>query len=155
MRPPTQSMVTEHGSQDQLDVENEDRQQRQRKHAGTAGVELGARLFFHPLPSGENSHGDGDAEECLGEGGVRGGDRRRKKEDDGEASENALSNDGTEGSEAENPHPAAPFNAPCPDRKNDRHEAGSLGDHAMRVLESNAANKFGNLVERAEGSRPV
>ena len=65
VRPPTQPVVTEHRPQDQLNVEHENRKQRQGEQAGTPLVEFDSRLLFNPFLAGEERHGHGDAEKCL------------------------------------------------------------------------------------------
>ena len=49
---------------------------------------------------------DGQAEEDLGEAGVRGGNRRRQEEEHRQAAEHALHDDRAERGDAEPPHPA-------------------------------------------------
>ncbi len=119
VRPPTQAVVAEHGAENQLDIENKDGEKSQSEETGAAMVEFDTRLFFHPLLPGKNRYGNREAEECLGQRGVSGGDRRREKEPNGKPSENALDNDGSKGTPAENPHPAALFDAPRPDGEDD------------------------------------
>jgi len=75
VRPPTQTMVPEHGAEDQLHIEHKNREQSQRKKGGAALVEFGARLLLDPAAASEYSDADGDAEESLRYGGMRAGDR--------------------------------------------------------------------------------
>lgn len=148
-------MVAEHGSKDQLYVENEDRQQCESEEAGPAVIKLDARLFFHPFLSGENSHNDRNAEERLSQSGVSRRDRGRKEEKYCESAEDALGDHCAEGAPAQNPHPAPFIRTPGPDGQDDGQEASDLRDHAVRVLEFDSADELGNLVQRTEGGWPV
>ena len=61
----------------------------------------------------------------------------------------------SQGSDAENPHPATAFRSPSPNGENDRQQTDELGDHAMTVLPLNAANHVGHLVDGSESCRPI
>src|SRR5437870_4626841 len=100
-------MVAEHGSENQLNVENKDREKSQDEEAGAAVIELDARLLFHQFLPGKDSHDDGHAEKCLGQRSVSGGDRWREIEENREPSEDTLGDDGAERAPAEKAHPAA------------------------------------------------
>jgi hypothetical protein len=113
-------MVTEHGSQDQLNVKYKDRKQRQCEEAGAAFIELHAGLFLDPLLTGEKGEGYRKAEERLCQGRVRGRDRWGQKEFNGEAPEYSLNDYHSKGYEAQNSHPAPSLGARGPYRKDNR-----------------------------------
>jgi hypothetical protein len=147
--------MAEHGSENELHVKNKDRQPSEGHERRAAGIKLDFGDFFDPFASGENGDGDGEAEKCLGERGVGGGDGRRQKVKNGQSAENALRDDGADSAESEVTHPAATIGPPGPYSEDDGEEAGDLGDHAMGVLELDAADEARNFIKRAEGSRPI
>src|SRR5439155_19002558 len=87
---------------------------------------------------------------CMG-----GGNSRRKKVEHGDSAQDALRDHGAQSSDSQNSYPATAIGSPCPDRENNREEAYKFRDHAMSVLESNAAYHLRHLVERAKGSWPI
>ena len=89
---------------------------------------------------GEESDGDVEAEEDLGEPGVRDGDRVRQQEDHRQSAEDALGDHGADGAPAERAHEALPLAALQPDRLHDGEEADRRGDHAVAVLVEDAAD---------------
>src|SRR5579862_1776499 len=105
VRSPTEAVVAEHGAEDQLYVQHENREQAKREQGGFFLIEFGARLLLDPFLSGENSDRDGDAEKCLRQGGVCRRDGRRQIKKHGDAPENALRDHSDERGKAQNPQP--------------------------------------------------
>src|ERR1700739_126359 len=115
MRPPTQTVMPEHPPQNELNIEHKDGKQREREQAGMTLVELHARLFFYPSASGEDSNRNRDAKERLGDRGMRGRNRRRLQEQNGEAPEDRLSNHGAEGTNGQPAHPTSTLHQQGPE----------------------------------------
>ena len=154
MRPPTHSVMSKHRAQNQLSVEHEDRQQREREEAGTAAVKFDLRNFFDPPASGEHGNRNRDAEECLPHCGVCRGDPRRLKQEHCKPAENCLRNHCAESGNAQPLHPTATVCEPCPSGNGNRqHDDGaSNGAMAPFVFDSTVERRN---VERTEGSWPV
>ncbi len=155
MRPPAHAVMAEHGSKKELDIKDEDRQQRQGEEAGAALIEFDARLLLNPFLASEYSHRDGKAEECLCQRGVGRRDWRGQEEKYRESAEYSLSNDCTYSANGEEAQPAALLGAPRPDGQDDRQKARTLRDHAMGVFELHSTHKFWDLVPGSKRSRPV
>src|SRR5690348_17417240 len=101
--PPAHTVMTEHGSKNELHIENEDRKECQGEQAGAALVEFDARLFLDPFLAGKYSHRYSDAEESLGQGGVSRRDWRRQEKEHSESTQDPLSNDRSERTDGEKP----------------------------------------------------
>ena len=98
----------------------------------------------------------GDAEESLRERGVRAGNCGRKEEQDGEAAENPLRDDGAESRRRPRSCSQRRFSArQVQTARMMVQKADELGDHAMAVFELHAADHVGHFVEGAEGGGPV
>ena len=110
-------MMAKHGAQNQLNVEYENRQPRERNQAGPAVVDLNLRDFFYPPPPGEHSDTHGDAEERLCHGGVRRRDPRRLQQQYCQAAKNCLGDHGAEGGGGQPFHPTAAIPKECPGGK--------------------------------------
>jgi hypothetical protein len=111
------------------------------------------RGHFHPGGRGHECDDDGEAEEDLGEPGVRHGDRDRQLEEDGDAPEHALQHHRHDRRGAQPAHPAPRLGPPQPDREHDREQADGRRHHPVSVLEQHATGHVGE--ELTEGERPV
>src|SRR5215469_12975992 len=146
VRPPTHTVMTEHGSKKQLHIENEDGQKRQREQAGAALIELHARLLLDPLLASEHSHSGGDTEESLGQRGVGGGDWWRQEEEYRQSAQDSLGDDRAHCTDREKPQPAPLLGAPGPDGQDNRQQSRALRDHAVRVFELHSTDELRDLV---------
>ena len=80
VRPPTHAMMTEHSSQDELNIKYEDRQQGQSEEAWAAGCRPPREELLQPILSREKGDSDCDTEKCLRNSRVSGRDCRRLQE---------------------------------------------------------------------------
>ncbi len=62
--------MPEHRSQNELNVQDKDRQQSQREQAGPALIKLNPGLLLDPPRPGEDRHDDGKTKKCLRQSGM-------------------------------------------------------------------------------------
>ena len=109
-------MMTEHPTEKELDVQNEDRQQSESEQAGTALVEFDAGRFFHPSASGKDCDRYRNTKECLSDGSMCGGYQRWLKHQHRKSAEHRLHDHRAERTNCQPPQPAPLLDEECPER---------------------------------------
>ena len=111
-----------------------------------------------PARRGEQRQRHGQAEEDLGQPGVRDGDRGRQEVEHGDAAQQTLQDDGGQGDHAETADPAAGIEAPQRHGQTDRQQSDNRGDQPVAVLVENPSHHLGQREREHEipvGVRPV
>ena len=104
-------------------------------------VIVNRRVFWRrPARRREKRDRDRHAEEYLRESGVRGRHRRRQEIEDCDAAQRSLEANGSQGRQAQHPHPPAALGFPNPERQHDREEPDAARDEAMAVFVEDSAH---------------
>ena len=100
------------------------------------------RRVFGRRPAWRREKRDRDrhAEEYLRESGVRGRHRRRQEIEHCDAAQSSLQANGSQGRQAQHPHPSAALGLPDPERQHDREEPDAARDEPMAVFVEDSAH---------------